>query len=123
MAIPAVLYGAAVAHGWGLPADSLAIASGPARPLSLGWWLAIGRHAPFLAANLVFLLNVDVLFWLVFLAQGSTWVGHGLEEEEGGLGGGGGGGGGVRGRGGEAANGAWGRRVNGRKAVEGDKRA
>ena len=43
---------------------------------------------PLLAANLVFLLNVDVLFWLLSLVQKSTWVGAGDRAKEGGAGGG-----------------------------------
>ena len=43
---------------------------------------------PLLAANLVFLLNVDVLFWLLSLVQKSTWVGAGDRAKEGREGGG-----------------------------------
>jgi hypothetical protein len=29
---------------------------------------------PFIFANWLFLVNVDVLFWIISLLQGSTWV-------------------------------------------------
>lgn len=35
-----------------------------------GW----GREHPLGLVNVVFFLNVDVLFWFISLAQGSTWV-------------------------------------------------
>ena len=51
------------------------------RPLSAVWhgdlaalttsdfWCAVGYQEPLLAVNLVFLLNVDILFWFVGLLQ------------------------------------------------------
>ncbi|GIL44513.1 hypothetical protein Vafri_1965 [Volvox africanus] len=56
------------------------------RPLAAMWtgdlrtittsdfWCALGYQEPLLAVNLVFLLNVGVLFWFISLLQGSTWL-------------------------------------------------
>ena len=44
VALPALLYGWAVATGWGAPVDAQALAEGGIRPLSIAWWLAIGYH-------------------------------------------------------------------------------
>jgi hypothetical protein len=77
VALPAVLYGAALSYGWGGPQgvpEAAALAEGPPQVFNLSWWLALGYHKPLLAANLVFFLNVDVLFWVLSLIQGSTWV-------------------------------------------------
>ncbi|KAG2493345.1 hypothetical protein HYH03_008478 [Edaphochlamys debaryana] len=38
------------------------------------FWCAVGYQRPLLAVNLVFFLNVCVLFWLIGIAQGSTWL-------------------------------------------------
>lgn len=42
--------------------------------LSIDGWRAIALHHPIVYVNLVFLLNVCVLFWLVSLVQRSTWL-------------------------------------------------
>ncbi|MCA9519901.1 MAG: DUF1295 domain-containing protein, partial [Myxococcales bacterium] len=42
--------------------------------LSLDGWRAIALHHPILYVNLVFFLNVCVLFWLLSLIQRSTWL-------------------------------------------------
>ena len=47
VAIPALLYGAALARGWGGPQDApeaAALAAGMPRLLSGAWWLAVGYH-------------------------------------------------------------------------------
>jgi hypothetical protein len=47
VAIPAILFGAAVSLGWGGPQgfpEAEAVAFGPAQPLSVAWWLAVGCH-------------------------------------------------------------------------------
>lgn len=47
VALPALLYGAALARGWGGPQDTpqaAALAAGMPRPLSAAWWLAVGYH-------------------------------------------------------------------------------
>jgi hypothetical protein len=46
----------------------------PTDMLQLRWWRALGLHSPLTFVNLLFLLNVDVLFWVVALLQGTTWV-------------------------------------------------
>ena len=33
-----------------------------------------GREHPLGLVNVIFFLNVDVLFWIISLVQGSTWV-------------------------------------------------
>jgi hypothetical protein len=37
-------------------------------------WCAVGHQRPMLMANILFALNVDALFWLISLAQRSTWL-------------------------------------------------
>ncbi|GFR47281.1 hypothetical protein Agub_g8968 [Astrephomene gubernaculifera] len=41
---------------------------------SSDFWCAVGFQQPLVAVNLVFFLNVGVLFWLISLVQGSTWL-------------------------------------------------
>ncbi|MEW5310038.1 MAG: hypothetical protein WDW38_001871 [Sanguina aurantia] len=41
--------------------------------LEPSWWCALGQH-PILAVNVVYFLNVNVLFWVLSLVQGSTWL-------------------------------------------------
>lgn len=42
--------------------------------LDVSYWQALMYHRPMVAVNVIFFLNVDVLFWLLALAQSSTWV-------------------------------------------------
>ena len=74
--IPALLYGLAVVRsgGAGAPPASAAEFTSPLKLLSRQWWLAVGHYQPVLAVNLVLLFNVDILFWLIYLATGSTWL-------------------------------------------------
>ncbi len=44
---------------------------------TLQWWQRLGLHHPLLFVNLVFFLNVDVLFWVISRLQQSTWVSEG----------------------------------------------
>ena len=44
VALPALLYGWAIATGRGAPWEAQALAEGAFRPLSVAWWLAIGYH-------------------------------------------------------------------------------
>lgn len=38
------------------------------------WMCGLYYHRPVVFENIVFFLNVDVLFWLISLAQRSTWL-------------------------------------------------
>jgi Ni/Fe-hydrogenase subunit HybB-like protein len=41
---------------------------------SLQWWQALSYHRPLWFVNLVFFIFVDVMFWVIALLQGTTWV-------------------------------------------------
>jgi len=42
--------------------------------VDLNCWLKLGMQQPLIFVNLVLLLNVDLLFWLIALVQGTTWL-------------------------------------------------
>ena len=79
VAVPAVLYGVAVCSGRGANLDP-GLASIPLTDLrlkellSLDWWLAVGHLSPLTSINLVLLFNCDLLFYLLFVLTGSTWL-------------------------------------------------
>jgi steroid 5-alpha reductase family enzyme len=79
VAVPAVLFGLAVCSGDGAKL-SPQLASIPILNLrlkeliSLDWWLALGHYSPLVAVNAVLFFNVDVLFYLIYLLTGSTWL-------------------------------------------------
>ncbi|PNW80625.1 hypothetical protein CHLRE_07g325450v5 [Chlamydomonas reinhardtii] len=60
---------------WKTPLASVwANGGGIASLFSMDLWCALGYQQPLLAVNLMFFLNIDVLFWAISLLQGSTWL-------------------------------------------------
>lgn len=66
-------------YAWFIKHRCPVFAPGPIQWTDLQAWLTSEQwcslsNKPLLAVNVVFFLNVCVLFWLISLAQGSTWV-------------------------------------------------
>jgi hypothetical protein len=45
-----------------------------ASALSVAGWCTYGRAHPIALANVLFFLNITLLFWIISVLQGNTWV-------------------------------------------------
>ncbi len=66
-------------YAWFIKHRCPGVAPGPLQWTDLQAWATSEQwcslsNKPLLAVNVVFFLNVNVLFWLISLLQGSTWV-------------------------------------------------
>lgn len=75
--IPSVAFAIFLNRGCEESQYHMATASKLAGSAPLSWTdlaCAVGYQHPFLTSNILFFINVCVLFWIISLLQGSTWL-------------------------------------------------